>query len=837
MCHRLLPLLVFALAAPAAVAQDAVVFPDGYTIRGKYGKEVTGPAILDSPFDMKVPCDYLNSGAKWIYFCKNSKKGFELIQGPKEDKVLEYRRPAAAGSSKMPSGVGSPTITMGEYNADGRRTITVAYPKSPGERMVQVASHITPKYVYLTTITHRLRQVYSTAELGPAVVRGLLANHPELRDGWLAVPDPMKRAKIAEFLLECGWRAEAKAELDKAKKDIPWAWPKEAVDKADQVAAAIDKAEVTWVLDELEVTVAAGQYQLAAQVLQAYQPKSTDKASLDRLSNLKATVETLQPKYEATRKHLRILIDELTGANNQHTAAAVGGVPMELAFPGKAVPVEWKGLIPGAEAVYAELHPDALDRIDTFVQKATQAARDREAGRVPKTDPAKDLSIAVSGWLKGKGGQTSDPALAAKIWNTRTMVAAYLNERAPNARTAILTKYQQATDALGPDEIAQIVSLLPPIDAENLAKRRGKLIDVKECGARNTYRLTSDPLPDDPAGVDYYVHLPPEYHHGRAYPVVVALQDPGVDAAKMIGLLSNEADRRGYILVSAEWAPPFGGKKFDFMGTDHRIVTSAVRDVSRKFNVDPDRVFAFGFGQGGTLALDLAMSKPDVFAGVAAMSPAVVHQFYRDYAKNAQKLAVYTVTGELSPANEGLRNLYQNWLPYGYYALLSVYKGREADWFATEVPTIFDWMKGKKRVRGLESLRMDGNRFDAWHTFREGDNRFYWVGVSDLMAGNTLTTKKAERPDNPPPAASIAVDVINGDTIVVKTNRGVKQVTVWLERGMVAWDKEVKFSIDGGVDKLKPTKVKPDLSLMLEELYRTGDRKMLFFAKFEFRIN
>jgi hypothetical protein len=72
---------------------------------------------------------------------------------------------------------------------------------------------------------------------------------------------------------------------------------------------------------------------------------------------------------------------------------------------------------------------------------------------------------------------------------------------------------------------------------------------------------------------------------------------------------------------------------------------------------------------------------------------------------------------------------------------------------------------------------------------------------------------------------------------VVKTNRGVKQVTVWLERGMVAWDKEVKFSIDGGVDKLKPTKVKPDLSLMLEELYRTGDRKMLFFAKFEFRIN
>lgn len=839
MCHprRLLPLLAFALAAPTAVAQDVVVFPDGYAIQGKHGKEASGPAILDSPFDMKFPTDYLNCGAKWVHFSNNSKKSIELIKGPKEDKVLEYRRPATVGQGKMPQGVGSPRIDIGEYNADGRRTITVKYPKSPDERMVQVASHITPKYVYLTTITHRLRQVYGTTELGPVVVRGLLANHPDLRDGWLPVPDPLKRVKVAEFLLECGWRAEARAELDRAKTDIPWAWPKEAVDKADQVTAAIDKAEVGWVLDELEVAVAGGKYQLAAQVLKAYQPKVEDKATLARLSNLKATVETLQPKYEAARKHLRGLIDELTGADHQHTAAAVGGAPIELAFAGKAVPVEWKGLIPGAEAVYAELHPDALDRLETFTQVADTIARDRAAGRQPKTKPEAALALAVSGWLLGKNGAKPDPVYGAKVWNTRAMVAAYLGERAPNARTAVLTKYQQATDALGPDEVAQIVSLLPPIDAENLAKRRGKLIDVKECGAPNTYKLTSDPLPDDPNGVDYYVHLPPEYHHGRAYPVVVALQDPGVDAAKMIGLLAAEADRRGYILISPEWAPPFGGKKFDFMGTDHRIVTTAVRDAGRKFNTDPDRVFAFGFGQGGTLALDLAMSKPDVFAGVAAMSPAVIHQFYRDYAKNAQKLAVYTVTGELSPANEGLRSLYQNWLPYGYYALLSVYKGREADWFAAEVPTIFDWMKGKKRVRGLESLRMDGSRFDAWHTFREGDNRFYWVGVSDLMAGNTLTPRRAERPDNPPPAASIAVDVINGDTIVVKTNRGVKQVTVWLERGMIAWDKEVKFSIDSGVDRLKPTKVKPDLSLMLEELYRTGDRKMLFFAKFEFRIN
>jgi len=439
--------------------------------------------------------------------------------------------------------------------------------------------------------------------------------------------------------------------------------------------------------------------------------------------------------------------------------------------------------------------------------------------------------------LMGKNGANNDPVSASKVWNTRAMVTAYLNERAINARAAVLRKYNQSTDVLGPDEIAQIVSLLPPIDAENLTKRRGKPVDPKQSGAPDVFKMESGALPDDLEGVAYYVRLPREYHHGRSYPLVVAIQDPAVPAAAMIGYLAAECDRHGYILVSPEWAMAFGDKSFDYTGKDHRVITSTIRDASRKFNVDQDRVFAFGYGQGGTFALDLAMSRPDQFAGVATMGAAPVQQFYREYAKNAQKLAVYSVTGELAPGTDGLRKVYQNWLPYGYYSILSVYKGRGAEWYAAEVPTVFDWMNRKKRVRGLDSLRMDGNRFDAWHTFREGDNRFYWVGVSDLMPGNTLTAKKAERPDNPPIAASFSADIINGKTVVVKTNRGVKKVTVWLERGMVDWGKKVEFSIDSGVEKLKPIEVKPDLELMLEELYRTGDRKMLFFAKFEFRIN
>ena len=35
---------------------------------------------------------------------------------------------------------------------------------------------------------------------------------------------------------------------------------------------------------------------------------------------------------------------------------------------------------------------------------------------------------------------------------------------------------------------------------------------------------------------------------------------------------------------------------------------------------------------------------------------------------------------------------------------------------------------------------------------------------------------------------------------------------------------------------MKAKKLTPDLQLMFEELYRTGDRKMLFFGKLEFKV-
>jgi hypothetical protein len=141
-------------------------------------------------------------------------------------------------------------------------------------------------------------------------------------------------------------------------------------------------------------------------------------------------------------------------------------------------------------------------------------------------------------------------------------------------------------------------------------------------------------------------------------------------------------------------------------------------------------------------------------------------------------------------------------------------------------------MNRKARVRGLGALRMDNRRFEAWQTCRDTDTRFYWVGATELAKTNKLT--RPDRPDQPPYPAEFFADLRNNE-VIVSNVRGVKQITVWLERNMIDWTKEVSARVEGNVSGFKRRVIAPDIPLMLEELYRTGDRKMLFFGKLEFK--
>jgi len=811
-----------ALAAPPAPADDVVILKDGYAIRGKATKETSG---LTGKFELRTYLDVVESGPKYVFFSSHARKQLAAIEKgvPKPD-VVGYRRYMDGNTLGEPL----PPFTAADsprWKANWTRTMRLTT-AGGYENVDQRINYIGPDAMFIYSTTHKFRQAYDTRELAPEYVTNLLRTHPDLEDPSGGV-DPIRRLKIATFLKEVGWLVPARRELEKLKADLKGPWPKDVTARRDQLLKEIDADESRLVIAELETAVSAGRYNLAARIAKQYEPKSNDAKDLTRLAEIRATIDQLGPQYFTTRRLLRDLIDRTTGAAtaNAHGAAVGGVAGVATRLP--VSPTATATLVEAATAVLAELHPDSATRLDLFRQLAGQAEQDATAGRDPLAKPDQLLSLAVSGWLRGKNGADTDPVKARKRWQTRVTALKYLRERIGNERAGILKDYLASENKLDAAELAQIVSLLPPINPEPLDKLGGKLLPPRDTnGVDRVYLRNTGPIARDANGYDYYCRLPDEYHHGRAYPLLVALTDPGIPAEAMLANLADMANRHGYILIAPKWAVGHAGP-YDYTGKDHPFILGVMRDMARRFNVDSDRVFLWGVGTGGTLALDLGLGHSDQFAGLTLFGPSPVYGFFKDYWTNAQKLPIFTVTGD--SAADAMRRLYELWLPRGYPSLFTVYRGRGAGWFPAEVGNAFDWMGRKVRARGVASLRLDDKGFEAWKSMRDADNRFYWVGVEDMLRGHEFKTR--DRPDLAPPPAQFVADIAAGNRVRITGVRGVTKLAIWLEKDMIDWTKPVAFYVPDGLDVPRPAKMEPDLRLMFEELYRSGDKKMLFFGK------
>src|SRR5204863_684995 len=126
---------------------------------------------------------------------------------------------------------------------------------------------------------------------------------------------------------------------------------------------------------------------------------------------------------------------------------------------------------------------------------------------------------------------------------------------------------------------------------------------------------------------------------------LIVLHDAGEKPAAMLPRWSAQAAEHGYILVAPEWrtGPQLGGG-YGYSEQEHAAVTETLRDLRRRFNVDSDRVFLFGLGQGGLMAFDVGLTHPDLFAGVIPMGASPQYFAERCW-RNGQYLPFYVVTG------------------------------------------------------------------------------------------------------------------------------------------------------------------------------------------------
>jgi hypothetical protein len=167
------------------------------------------------------------------------------------------------------------------------------------------------------------------------------------------------------------------------------------------------------------------------------------------------------------------------------------------------------------------------------------------------------------------------------------------------------------------------------------------------------------------------------------------------------------------------------------------------------------------------------------------------------------------------------------------------YKGRGLEWFAAEVPDMFDWMNRKKRAHPLTAVGRDSNgQRDGgeFRTHRSTDNRFYWLSV-DQIVPQRLNEGSRENWDwsNRLPAM-VCASIAEGNSIAVRAH-GVRQVSVWLSRGSIDFNKPVVARLNLAVAPgWNGREVKPDLATLLEDFHERGDRQRLYVARLDFRL-
>ena len=831
---RLSAALVLFVALVLAVVADAaetVILKDGFVIQGNVRKEFTTindpatgrtfPIAKDNGFDM------IDEGPKVVIFSTHAKQVGEVSKDVKlRPEYRAFTMPGGPRRRNDPLPVGAVTKSSTEFNDNWVRTITVRVPLGI-DKIDQQVTYIDPYFTYMWSSTHIWRVGYRTTELEPAKLRRLLKSHPELRESD-GKPDPLKRLALVKFWLDAGWLALAKEDLEDFRKTFGGGLGKQAQEEYDRLVREIDTATAALVIKEAELALNAGRYTRAGELLSAFPEKLAEPRQTEEATKLMAQWKTVRERYDTGRRLLRRTIDELTGKAGAESLLAVGGGGAMTAWPVKKLSGVAADLADAAEEVYVSLHPDSVQRIEFFVNLAAQVEREKGQGRDPSKRPEELLATAVSGWVRGKNGATADPELARRYWNARETVLAYQRTEDLNGRNRLLASFH-AAKPLPIDELGQIISLLPPAEPEDLLFRTGTPVPALKGVPPGIYRRVTRPTPNHLSGIPYQVKLPPEYHHGRAYPVLIVLTHPSIDPEQMIASLAHESDRHGYILLAPEWSNQFG-LGWRWRGEDHEFVTAVLADAVRHFCVDNDRVFLFGAADGGNAALDIGLSHPDLFAGVLAMGPVPKWQnMFMHYWPNAQKLPCYIVTGEMageSAAN--LRRIFEQWMPRGYPGLLVVYKGRGLEWFGAEPPVMFDWMNRKKRVNGTATLHLGSSR-QPWTTMRHTDNRFYWLGV-DQIAERNLMDNNLNRTFVP---AEIQGD-INGNRISI-TTRGVLRFSVWLSQDMIDWSKPVAVNLNRQTAPgWKAKVIEPDLVTLLEDYRLRGDRRMLYLKRLEF---
>jgi dienelactone hydrolase len=775
-------LLSLALAGDAARA-DLIILKDGFVLYGKVrhdrvyfadpiSKQVFWTNKLDGFYMVDDDCRRVIFSAGQV--ADATKKDFtQAADLMRLDKVRAFR-----GGLPLPTYWTIDEVT--DFRPRWYRDIKLnVKTRSHPLKIKQRVTELTPHHMRVDAYEYNWVACYLTTELGPQIVRSLVKDYLDRPNQKVKLTDEEKGMLVFRFLLQAGWQDEAEKDL----LELESKYPKEKTRIADAMQI-LKKLQALKLVEGVERAHKAGQPRETRRLIMRLKQLKLDQIGEVRLSVVQAIEHQLDKGDEDLKLAKRYLKE----------------LPDRVADNGLR-PV----LAEAARVIADSLTLDTLNRLEGFIGLARQEERYQKSGKRAGQNPAELLAMAVTGWLLGNDAAEAAPATAVKLWQARQFVLKY--QTTPESRSRELARNEFSSKKTADlDEVAQMIRFLPPPEPEEKTDQLTKVIrEIKIGGGK---------------GPTYFLKLPPEYHHHRSYPVLLVLHAESEDARSHMARWTELAARHGYILAAPVWNKGLA-TPYEYTPEEHGIVIDVIRDLRRRVQVDSDRVFLFGFEQGGNMAFDVGLSHPDLFAGVATMGGQPVwHAFH--YWSNAQNLPFYVIDGTADGLNAAKnRTMFQHWVHHGYPCLYVEYQGRGPEWLSGEMAHVFEWMEPKKRAHP----RSLGGKQD-YVSMRTGDNRFYWLSTDNIRDG--CLNEPGGHWKKPTPAV-LEGNIGNSNYIYVST-RGLRDVTVWLAPAAIDFEKPVTIRVNTQV-VWNNKKVPPSLETMMEDFYERGDRQQLFLAK------
>jgi predicted esterase len=781
---------------------DLIVFKDGFVQQGKVRRESVsewdpvGRDLLIIPKGFYM----LDDGPRRVYFAPSYARIVEEKAPPSEERIFLKSNARFLLTSKNRS---MPPILDVLEASPWDQKWEREYTYQSEIRRIKIPQHLsvlTPSFARVdATARYWWSSFYLTSEWGPDTVQKLIDSHPEFQydDEKLDATDKLaRRLRASDFFAQAGWFDHAQKQLELLLAEQPG-----EKKRVDALLAALDRMRAREQFEKIKQLHNAGRHQAVRRAIEAFPRKNASDEILAGLRELQDLYEENARQLKDAERYLRDLPGQASGAH-----AAI--------------------LAEAARVIRGELHFHNIDRLEAFLSQARQAERLKQQGKKVDLGPDQLLALGVSGWLLNSPSAQPDPTFSTLLWQARELVLAYLNTPDQQARQQLLADFEKKQGKGGPtlDEIMYMIPLLPPA-APATKGEPGRPVR-REVASRRF------------GTIHYHLELPPEYSPSRPYPVILALPRSGQDPADLLDRW-KQASEEGYILAVPEWEAGIS-KNYQYTEREHDTVLETLRDLQQHFQVDSDRVFLFGFGEGGDMAFDVGLAYPDLFAGVLTMG-GLPHFFSSACWRNGQYLPFYVVHGtRISTLKKRLRNQFDNWLRRGYPMLWIEYKGRGLEWYRGEIPYMLDWMRNKERAFPLRRLGSDGLGGPLGNEFcvmRQGPRRFYWLEGDevDVRRINTVThwnlsTRGATLHGRIDP---------NTNTIYLKPV-GFGKLTVWLGsnrhgESMLDFSRPVMVRIGLGYYRRFPA-LKPSLSALLEDLYRRGDRQRLFLGKLELSL-